>query len=46
MSEPSNAFEKYEDIEIKPTSDLFIGVFLSNPNNEWISLFSFFQNRG
>ncbi|MDR0870530.1 MAG: Rpn family recombination-promoting nuclease/putative transposase, partial [Planctomycetaceae bacterium] len=36
MSEPNNAFEKYEDIEIKPTSDLFIGVFLSNPNNEWI----------
>ncbi|MDR1290999.1 MAG: hypothetical protein LBK06_07355, partial [Planctomycetaceae bacterium] len=29
-----NAFEKKEDFIIKPTSDLFIGVFLSNPNNE------------
>jgi predicted transposase/invertase (TIGR01784 family) len=36
MSEPDNAFEKYEELEIKPTSDLFIGIFLSNPNNEWI----------
>ncbi|MDR1053097.1 MAG: Rpn family recombination-promoting nuclease/putative transposase [Planctomycetaceae bacterium] len=29
-----NAFDKTEDLIIKPTSDLFIGVFLSNPNNE------------
>ncbi|MDR1290073.1 MAG: Rpn family recombination-promoting nuclease/putative transposase [Planctomycetaceae bacterium] len=29
-----NAFDKIEDFVIKPTSDLFISVFLSNPNNE------------
>ncbi|MDR1290875.1 MAG: hypothetical protein LBK06_06710, partial [Planctomycetaceae bacterium] len=31
-----SAFDKTEEFDIKPTSDLFIGVFLSNPNNEYI----------
>jgi hypothetical protein len=31
-----SAFDKTENFDIKPTSDLFIGVFLSNHNNEYI----------